>query len=113
MIKNNINSDVIIANDKNLIKIKEETNNVLPDSRIILFGSRSKGDFDKRSDYDIIVISKQNLDIREKHEYGNRIRKQLSKIPIDIIVKTEEDINYYKDKIGSVVRIAISQGINL
>ena len=80
MIKDNINSDVVTANDKNLIKIKEETNNILPDSRIILFGSRGRGDFDKRSDYDIIVISKQNLDVKEKHEYGNRIRKQLSEI---------------------------------
>jgi len=31
----------------------------------------------------------------------------------DVIVRTEKDIDYYKEKIGSITREAISEGISL
>ncbi|MCK4256338.1 nucleotidyltransferase domain-containing protein [candidate division WOR-3 bacterium] len=99
--------------DENLMKIKEVIKNIFPDSRIILFGSRSKGKYDSQSDYDILVIVKQNLTIKEKRQYASVIRRQLVEIPIDVIVKTEEDIIYYKDKIGSVTREAVLEGVSL
>ena len=41
------------------------------------------------------------------------IRKKLDDIPLDVIAKTESDIIYYQDKIGSVVREAVKGGVNL
>ena len=99
--------------DENLMKIKEVIKNIFPDSRVILFGSRSKEKYDSQSDYDILVIVKQNLTIKEKRQYASVIRRQLVEIPIDVIVKTEEDIIYYKDKIGSVTREAVLEGVSL
>ena len=101
--------------DKNLMKIKEVIKTVFPDSRIILFGSRSRGGFNERSDYDILVIVKQGLAIKEKRQYASVIRKKLADIEIDadIIVKTEKDIVYYQDKIGSMTREAILEGVSL
>lgn len=99
--------------DENLIKIKEIINTVLPDSDVILFGSRGKENFDKYSDYDILVIVKQNLDIREKYQYESKIRSQLAKagIDIDIIVKTEDDIPIHLKRIDSVIKEAIETGV--
>jgi hypothetical protein len=34
-------------------------------------------------------------------------------IPTDIIVKSEEEIAYYRDKIGSIVREALKKGISI
>lgn len=34
-------------------------------------------------------------------------------IPVDIIIKSEEEVNYYKDKIGSITREALKDGVIL
>ena len=88
---------------------------LLPGSRVILFGSRGREDFDNNSDYDIMVVSKKNLDIKEKRQYAGKIRKKLAVIgiPVDVLVRTEKDISYYGRKIGSVVKDAVRDGIAL
>jgi hypothetical protein len=55
----------------------------------------------------------KNLDIKAKRRYTSMIRKELSLIgiPVDVLVKTQSDIYYYQDKIGSVVREAIRNGV--
>lgn len=105
----------IMNRDENLVEVKKIITYFLPGSRIILFGSRARGDFDSRSDYDLMVISKKELDFKEKRKYASDIRKQLARlgIPVDVLVKTETDVIYYEDKIGSVVRAAIKDGIAL
>ncbi|MBI4723337.1 MAG: nucleotidyltransferase domain-containing protein [Candidatus Stahlbacteria bacterium] len=102
-----------MAEDKNLIKIKEVIKNIFPDNRIILFGSRGRGNFDRLSDYDILVIVKQNLSIKEKRQFASKITNKLASMLIatDVIIKTEKDVNYYQDKIGSVVREAVREGM--
>ncbi len=101
--------------DKNLLKIKETVKNVFPDCRIILFGSRSRNDFNSQSDYDILVIVNNNMEVKEKRYYANMIMDKLAEMEIltDVIVRTEKDIDYYKEKIGSITREAISEGISL
>lgn len=98
--------------DENLQIIKETITSILPDCRIILFGSRGRKDHDEQSDYDILVIVKQNLSIKEKFEYESKIRKLLAKayIDIDIIVKSESDVPVHIDRIDSIVREALETG---
>ena len=83
--------------------------------KIILFGSRARGEFKERSDYDILVIVKVLLSIKEKMRLTGLLRKELAKrgIDADIIIKSGDEINYYKEKIGSVVRNALKEGITL
>lgn len=102
-----------MTKDKNLIKIKEVIKTIFPDSRVILLGSRGRNNFDSKSDYDVLVVVKQNLSIKEKRYYACFIQKKLASIPLDVIVKTEEDVVYYQDKIGSVTREAILEGVSL
>ena len=82
---------------------------------IILFGSRARGDYSEKSDHDIMIVMKNNLTIREKMELSSLLRKKLAKkgIDADLIIKSKEELNYYRTKIGSVVREVLKEGITL
>jgi len=80
---------------------------------IILFGSRARGDHASTSDYDILLVTKENLSIREKMRLSTRLRRDFAKIGIDadIIIKSRSELDYYADKIGSVTRNALKEGM--
>jgi len=82
---------------------------------IILFGSRARGDSLKKSDYDFMIIMKNNLIPREKIKLSSLLRKKLAKkgIDADLVIKSKDEIYDYKTKIGSVVREALKDGIAL
>ncbi len=82
---------------------------------VILFGSRARGDFTEESDYDILIVLKENLVIKEKIKLMTQIRKEFAKegIDADILIKSKNEINYYNGKIGSVVKSALEEGITL
>jgi len=96
-------------------KLLKETFGKLDYEKIILFGSRAKGEFSEVSDYDILIIVQKNLAIEEKMRLLVRLRKELAKkgIDADIIIKSKDEVEYYKDKIGSVVRTALKEGVAL
>ncbi len=79
---------------------------------IILFGSRARGDFDNLSDWDILVITRDSLTLKQKREIGHLIRKSLGKnlIPCDVIIKSECEINNRKNIPGSLIRTALMEG---
>lgn len=64
--------------------------------KIILFGSRARGDYKKGSDYDICVI-KKGVELRRK--LAQKIHRFLYGVgvPIDIIVETPERFEELKD----------------
>ncbi len=102
--------------------IKKNVGNLLKEmlrginyKEIILFGSRARGDYSEKSDYDILIVMKNNLTIREKMELSSILRKKLAKeeIDADIVIKSKEELNYYRTKIGSVVREVLKEGIRL
>jgi predicted nucleotidyltransferase len=96
-------------------KLIKKTLGNLNCAKIILFGSRAKGDFRERSDYDILVIVRVFLTIKEKMRLTGLLRKELAKIGIDadIIIKSQDELDYYKEKIGSVVKSALKEGVAL
>lgn len=83
--------------------------------KIILFGSRARKDFSQKSDYDILIIMKKSLMIKEKMKLSALLRRELAKkgIDADIIIKSKDEVDYYKEKIGSVVRSAVKEGVAL
>ena len=64
--------------------------------RIILFGSRARGDNKEDSDYDICVIKR---DVEHRRKLAQKLYRSLYgvRIPIDIIVETPEDFDNLKD----------------
>lgn len=78
-----------------LPQIKSYIKNHFLESRILLFGSRSKNNHLADSDYDFIIITKNTLSDREKLNWMSKIRKDLIKFldaPVDVLLNSEEEI---------------------
>lgn len=95
--------------------IKDSTFRLLPDSRILLFGSRARQDNDVDSDFDFLIITKNTIDIQTKRSYKSLLRKTLAKhkIPADILIQSEDEILTKKEINGHIIRSIIKEGINL
>jgi predicted nucleotidyltransferase len=72
--------------------------------KIILFGSRARGDHKKDSDWDILLVIKQEITQQLKDELFRSITEKLSHylIPCDLIIKSVEDLEFYKNFYGTV-----------
>lgn len=70
--------------------------------KIILFGSYANGIPTEQSDLDLLVIKDSDSPSRLQNR---KIRKFLSdlSIPVDVIVKTSEEFQTYKDIIGTII----------
>ncbi len=83
--------------------------------RIILFGSRARGNYDELSDWDIFVIVNKNLDFPRKRKLASKIRRKLAlfDIAIGIIIKSRTDVEMQKDKVGYIAYYALREGIEI
>ena len=70
--------------------------------RIILFGSYANGTPTEESDLDLLIIKDSDIPSRLQNR---KVRKILSdlRIPVDVIVKTTEEFQTYKDIIGTII----------
>ncbi len=93
--------------------IKNSTNELFPDSRVLLFGSRARLDYSENSDYDFLIITKDTINIQQKRFYKSQLRKKLAKnkIPADILIQSEAEVLVKKHIIGHIVREIIKEGI--
>jgi predicted nucleotidyltransferase len=80
---------------------------------IYLFGSRARGDFSSSSDYDILIILKKKLGMKDKIKLFTNLRRLLAKqrYNVDVVIKSADEANYYKNKVGHIVRNALKEGI--
>jgi predicted nucleotidyltransferase len=76
---------------------------------LILFGSRARGDYNEFSDYDLLIIIKEDLSYPEKIILSEDIRNQMAKllIPTDIIIKSKKEVENLKNRIGSIVSYSL------
>jgi predicted nucleotidyltransferase len=101
-------------------KIKKIINQVLEEKginveRIILFGSRARGDFKENSDWDLLIIVSNELDLEDKRKISKEIRIKLAEIfiPCDVLIKSVSEIEYYSNFIGTTTREALKEGIEI
>jgi len=82
---------------------------------VILFGSRTGSNVTESSDYDVLVIANERLSVKEKRVCAGTLRKRFAKmgLDVDIIIKTYEDRDNYRDKIGSIVKEALETGVTI
>lgn len=77
--------------------------------RIILFGSASRGEMGPDSDIDLLVV-KSGVEHRRKLE-GRIYRSLLGVLaPVDVVVVAPQDVERFRDKVGSVIRPALRDG---
>ena len=106
---------MINNNSDSLSIIKEITRRFLPESKVLLFGSRARKDYNPDSDYDFLVITPKPIEIREKRVLKPIIRKELArfKIPADILIQSEEEVNSKKQITGHILKQVIKEGVVL
>lgn len=77
--------------------------------KIILFGSYAYGQPTADSDMDLMVVMKTD---EKPHKRAVPVRKALKGIgiPKDVIVKTPEEFNRFKDIIGTIIYPAAHRG---
>jgi len=90
---------------KFISKVKLE----LKPEKIILFGSRAKGDYWKRSDYDFIIVSPKFKGMYWLKRISKVIRLWDALADIDVLAYTPKEFED-KKKTSSVVRNAFKHG---
>ena len=77
--------------------------------QIILFGSQARGDADRDSDIDLLVVF---AELTDKRKTALDIGRALSDVPVakDILVSTPEELERSRTRIGSVLRYAQQEG---
>ena len=96
--------------------IKSTVHSFLPDCTVLLFGSMATEKDNVNSDYDLLIITKQNYSSKEKTAWNTKIHKALVAsiaAPCDVILHSEEEVNTYQNYFGHIVRYALKEGITL
>jgi len=77
--------------------------------RIILFGSAARGQMGPDSDLDLLVVK---AGVPHRRRLAQQIYLNLFGIamPVDIIVVSPEDIEAFKDKVGTIIGPALKDG---
>ena len=78
-------------------------------NRMILFGSRARGEAAQDSDLDVMVIEEVVSDRVGEMVRLNRLLRSLD-IPVDLLVVSAEKFNYWRDTPGNVYFEAATEG---
>ena len=62
-----------------LAAIKERVLSIVPDAKVMLFGSRARGDWHEESDWDILVLTEQEV----TDELDDKVYESLSSFGLD------------------------------
>jgi predicted nucleotidyltransferase len=101
---------------RTLEAIKSIVNSLLPDSKVLLFGSRARGAANTESDYDLLVVTAETLAPREKMMWENKIRKALVyslDAPFDVILQSQNEIEEKKNLRGHIVNYAMKEAVEI
>lgn len=77
--------------------------------RIILFGSRGRGDAAADSDFDVMVVEEKPTNRFAEMIRLNRLLRSID-IAVDLLVVSEEKFQYWRDTPGNVYHEAASDG---
>ncbi|PIP76116.1 MAG: DNA polymerase III subunit beta [Ignavibacteria bacterium CG22_combo_CG10-13_8_21_14_all_37_15] len=101
----------------------EVLNNIIEDivkkvnpTKVILFGSTARGDANKDSDLDLLIIEKEIFSKeRSRRKELHSIRQLLMKyrIPKDILLYDEEEVEYWKDSTNHIIARCLKEGKTL
>lgn len=101
---------------KNKIEYSEIVKAILNEvevEKVILFGSRARGDDKPESDLDLLIIQKHNFS-KSKSRWNEtiKIRKALKNYIVskDILLFSESEVDYWKDSINHIIPTCLKEG---
>ncbi len=80
--------------------------------KVILFGSRARGDYNDSSDWDFLVVIDKKISFHEKWDIIEDIKRRLvrNRITNDIIIKSWDEVEEEKDDVGRITYYALKEG---
>jgi predicted nucleotidyltransferase len=81
--------------------------------KVILFGSRARGDNKPESDLDLLIIQKDDFSkTRSRWNETIKIRKALKNymVPKDILLFSESEVDYWKDSLNHIIPTCLKEG---
>ena len=96
--------------------IKVTVKSVIPDARVVLFGSMVRGNNENNSDYDVLIVTKQTLPVKEKIGWLGKLHAALVNAldaPVDVLLNSEEEVQIKKQLAGHVIRQVMKEGLEL
>jgi len=101
---------------KNNIEYSEIVKTILEEvevEKVILFGSRARGDNKPESDLDLLIIQKEDFS-KSKSRWNEtiKIRKALRNFRIskDILLFSESEVDYWKDSLNHIIPACLKEG---
>ena len=93
--------------------VKNRIKEVDPDSRILLFGSRARGESRKDSDWDFLILSKRTID----RDFQNRIYDTLFEVELEtdeVLTGIVQNVIIWNDlKMTSFYQNVLRDGIEI
>jgi len=95
--------------DKTLEEIIRRILNRISAKKIILFGSRSREDFREDSDYDLLIICDDDIDVKKlsKEIYSQFIGINKG---IDVIIRPQKYIKKSLKQVNSFIGLIVKEG---
>ena len=85
-------------------------------ARVVLFGSRARGDCREDSDYDVLVVVEGEIDRETRRLLSARISARVARrllVPVDVIVTTRRRWREYADVVGTIEEAASHEGVTI
>ena len=83
--------------------------------KILLFGSRARGDSGDRSDWDFFVTVEEELTFSQRREVAGRMRWHLAQAGMasDVIIRSSAAVGKARDDTGCLAYYVLKEGIEL
>jgi len=108
-----------MADRKDVVKTLKSILNELrvPYSKLLLFGSRAKGELFEESDWDFLIIIKEKVNVEEKkalwHEIYKKFHDYFPFESIDIILKDAESFENEKTVVNTIAHEVYLEGVEV
>jgi predicted nucleotidyltransferase len=98
-----------IPNQKLLDEVTRRIVASVKPQRVLLFGSAARRRMNKNSDFDMLVVMGEPV---HRRQTAQKIYRNLhgTGIAVDIIVATEEDLEIYGQRPGTILKSALQDG---
>lgn len=83
--------------------------------KVLLFGSRARGDFRQDSDWDFYVVVDRDLSFPERQKIASRIRWALAQedMDCDIVIQSERMVREREDNPAYLTYYVLKEGIEV
>jgi predicted nucleotidyltransferase len=104
-----------MSNEELLQAIKKTVQAFVPEAEVILYGSRARGDAEPESDWDLLVLTEEPLELKEK----DKIREALYRLELEtdeVLVafyRSKADWNSPRQKVTAFYENVEREGLRL